>query len=98
MLDSLLLSNLPRIAMPNGDRAPFRVGDGEPSPTHTSDSDETDYNKKRWVLLARKVLHRLRDHVCRKKRARTAFALTSRRLLPQHWPAMVVYVLVSFLV
>ena len=86
-------------AMPNGHREHFRLGDGDvPSPTHTSDSDSTNHNKQRWALLARKVLHRWRAHVRRMKRARAAAALTSLRLVPQHWPGMVALLVVSFLI
>ena len=35
-------------AMPNGDRRPFRIGQGSPSPAHTSDSEDTSVHKRRY--------------------------------------------------
>ena len=34
--------------MPNGDRRPFRIGQGSPSPEHTSDSEDTSRHKDKY--------------------------------------------------
>ena len=66
--------------MPNGHREPFRLGQGrDPSPAHTSDSDETEDAKLRWEFLARKVLRRLRACILRAAVLRRARALAARR-------------------
>ena len=56
--------------MPNGHRVPYRVGDGAPSPLHSSDSDETWENKRRYWRLARRVAARFRRLVRRARRER----------------------------
>ena len=56
--------------MPNGGRVPFRVGDGDPSPLHTSDSEETEANKRKYFYLARRVATRFRRNVRRARRER----------------------------
>ena len=56
--------------MPNGHKNTYRVGDGAPSPLHTSDSDETWENKRRYWRLARRVATRFRRNVRRARRER----------------------------
>ena len=39
--------------MPNGHKQSFRLGNGrDPSPAHSSDTDETAYHKEQWAELA----------------------------------------------
>ena len=57
--------------MPNGTRVPFRLGQHRsPSPLHTSDSDETWHNKRRYWDLARMVHARLQRNARRARRER----------------------------
>ena len=56
--------------MPNGRRVPFRIGNGVPSPLHTSDSDGTWEQKRRYWRLARPVAARFRRNVRRARRER----------------------------
>ena len=58
--------------MPNGDREPYRIGEGCPSPVHTSDSEKTYDNKHRWHMLAFRYWHKWRRFVIRQRRRRTA--------------------------
>ena len=61
------------LRMPNGHREPFRIADWEwdyyhgtyrqPSPVHTSDSEDTYVNKQRWKVLQRRVRRRWRRHM-----------------------------------
>ena len=46
--------------MPNGHRLPYRLRPDFliPSPSHTSDSEETRKEKRRWFKLARRVRYR----------------------------------------
>ena len=55
--------------MPNGHRDSYRLGDGPPSPVHTSDSEDTFNNKLRWVVLCRWVVLRWRHLIQRRRRA-----------------------------
>ena len=77
--------------MPNGHHPPFRLRQGRcPSPDHSSDSDTAVVAKRRWKLLARKVLKKwraLRDR-------RRAQWLSALRLLPQV-PGSVVQVIAA---
>ena len=84
--------------MPNGHRDPYRMSHGSsPSPVHTSDSEETYTNKKRWWWVASKVFWRLRNNVRRKKQARGMGALASLKLLPKDLPVIVFTLLADFL-
>ena len=59
------------LRMPNGHREPFRIGEWdyyhgthrEPSPVHTSDSEDTYVHKQRWTVLQRRVRRRWRRHM-----------------------------------
>ena len=81
--------------MPNGHRDPFRMGDGSPSPLHTSDSEDTYCNKRRYNYLAKKVIRRWKAFT------KQAKALV-RALLPRTLPTPlrvqeVVETIVSFI-
>jgi predicted nucleotidyltransferase len=78
--------------MPNGHRQHFRISleegweerderDGTPSPIHSSDSEDTDVNKYRWVLLAKRVLRRWRIFLTAARRRRAYSYLEGLRLL-----------------
>ena len=69
--------------MPNGDRKPFRVGDGSPSPSHTSDSDDTREHKRRFYRLRVEGILRWRALTIRARRERGfVVALLVHRLAP----------------
>ena len=59
------------LRMPNGHREPFRIGEWDyyhgtyrqPSPVHTSDSEDTYVHKQRWTVLQRRVRRRWRRHM-----------------------------------
>ena len=59
------------LRMPNGHREPFRIGEWDyyhgtyrqPSPEHTSDSEDTYVHKRRWMVLQRRVRRRWRRHM-----------------------------------
>ena len=80
------------LSMPNGHRQHFRIlleegweerdeRDGTPSPIHSSDSEDTDVNKYRWVLLAKRVLRRWRIFLTAARRRRAYSYLEGLRLL-----------------
>ena len=80
--------------MPNGHRQSFRISleegwedrderDGTPSPIHTSDSEDTDYNKTKWILIAKRVVRRwLRFARCRARIRRALFFLDRFNFFP----------------
>ena len=78
------------LRMPNGHREPFRMGEWDyyhgkyssPSPDHTSDSEDTYVHKHRWIVLAKRVLRRLRRHVYERGIRRRRIWL--RRLFVRH--------------
>ena len=59
------------LRMPSGHREPFRIGEWDyyhgtyrqPSPVHTSDSEDTYVNKQRWKVLQRRVRRGWRRHM-----------------------------------
>ena len=70
-------------AMPNGDRRPFRIGEGSPSPAHTSDSDDTREHKRRFHWLRVEGVLRWRSLAIRARRERGfVVALLVHRLAP----------------
>ena len=56
--------------MPNGDRRPFRIGEGSPSPAHTSDSEDTGGHKRRYYQHQVEGVLRWRSLVVRARRER----------------------------
>ena len=96
--------------MPNGHRVPFRMQGiilpsggtlwRDPSPAHTSDSEETEIHKRRYMIVARRTLRRWYHFVfvykvIRKVRSitKSKFPLdaglmqyTTSMLLPPPWP------------
>ena len=66
------------LRMPNGRRKPFRVGAWSrkrrryksPSPSHSSDSEDTCVHKHRWIILARRVFRRWKRHARGMRRRR----------------------------
>ena len=56
--------------MPNGDRTPFRLGNGSPSPSHTSDSDDTREHKRRHHHIRVDVVLRWRSLTIKARRER----------------------------
>ena len=67
--------------MPNGHREPYRLGEGCPSPCHTSDSEESWHHKKRYTFLARKYTRKWRRHVAWRKQSRRLKTLLRRKNL-----------------
>ena len=57
--------------MPDGDRTPFRIGQGSPSPAHTSDSEDTTSHKRRYHQYQVEVALRWRAAVVRARRERS---------------------------
>ena len=67
--------------MPNGDRRPFRIGEGSPSPSHTSDSEDTERHKRRYHQHQVEGALRWRTMVVRARRERNfVVTLLVRRL------------------
>ena len=64
------MGRLPLGAMPNGDRRPFRIGEGSPSPMHTSDSEDTEGHKRRYHQHQVEGVLRWRSLVVRARRER----------------------------
>ena len=85
--------------MPNGHRDPYRILSGEsPSPAHTSDSEETFHQKRRYHALARSVLRRWRLFVLRRRRQRCVAVLRYDKVLPAVMPDSVLENLALFLI
>ena len=72
--------------MPNGDRVPFRFGNGPPSMDHTSDSSETFLHKSRSRLVTIRFSRRWRRLAAARRRLRRLNLLRrasrSLRLIP----------------
>ena len=69
-----------RMLMPNGHRTPYRISSRRsPSVEHSSDSENTFLQKRRWKLLARWVCQQWRLFTRRNRWRRT---LLHRKLLP----------------
>ena len=61
------------LGMPNGDRRPFRIGEGRPrspSPAHTSDSEDTRGHKRRYHRFQVEGILRWRSLTIRARRER----------------------------
>ena len=70
--------------MPNGHRVSYRVAHGDsPSPSHTSDSDETFAQKSMWRRLAGRVIGRWITFVNARRRLLMWQALMNNRILPR---------------
>ena len=70
--------------MPNGYSPRYRLGQGSPSPIHTSDSEETEQNKEQYYQIALLVIVKWRDFVAKRKRARRGLAaLMGGNILPE---------------
>ena len=68
--------------MPNGYRPRYRLGQGSPSPIHTSDSEETEQNKQEYYAIAVLVIVQWRYFVAIRKRDRRIAALLRGDILP----------------
>ena len=76
--------------MPNGYSPRYRLGQGSPSPIHTSDSEETEQNKQEYYVndvlhyyeLALLVIVQWRYFVAIRKRDRRIAALLRGNILP----------------
>ena len=67
--------------MPNGDRRPFRIGEGSPSPAHSSDSEDTRGHKRRYHQYQVEGMLRWRSLAIRARRERSfSVVLLVRRL------------------
>ena len=87
--------------MPNGTREPYRFGDihgyDEPSPMHTSDSEETEVNKIRYHLIVTRVHRRVRRFNARRRIAKCNRYLQEMRLLPHNVPEAALANVAAFL-
>ena len=63
--------------MPNGTRTPYRLF-ATPSPDHTSDSELTAHQKRRWAYLGRLVLARWKRFTARRQLERLIRQLVLR--------------------
>jgi hypothetical protein len=94
----LQLANLLVPAMPNGNRDPFRISNGEPpSPLHTSDSETTYEEKMRYEILMRWVAVRWKELVKRRRAKKCLYALAAWKLLPQLLPVGIAWEVALFL-
>ena len=89
------------LAMPNGGGPTFRIGARDPSPVHTSDSEEAFEHKMRWRELGLWVAAHWRMFVARRRRERRVAMMSSTllhlRLLPHGLPEVVLLRLAGFL-
>ena len=70
--------------MPNGKQA-YRIAPTfySPSPLHTSDSEETLMQKRRYRMITLKVKWKWKKFVARRKAQRNYEALTKTKMLPE---------------
>ena len=87
--------------MPNGHREPYRFGVKhgyhEPSPMHTSDSEETEVNKIRYHLVVSRVHRRVRRFNARRRIAKCSRYLQEMRLLPHDVPEAALEIVAAYL-
>ena len=71
--------------MPNGHRESYRIAPSfdSPSPLHTSDSEETWMQKRRYRMITLKVKWKWKKFVATRRRAQRIYeALTKTKMLP----------------
>ena len=70
--------------MPNGKQA-YRIAPTfySPSPPHTSDSEETLMQKRRYRMITLKVKWKWKKFVARRRAQRNYEALTKTKMLPE---------------
>ena len=62
--------------MPNGSRVPYRLSAIRPSPVHSSDSEDTDQNKRKYWKIVPCAISRWKAYTREKKSLRRTVALS----------------------